>query len=149
MNRTSFSIRGRCSAFTLIEVMVALVIVAISLSAVIASISQMVQVATAMQERTYANWIAQNKIAELRLSNAPPEVSRADDEVRFADIDWALTTTISETGVENLYRIDVAVFYAGSEYSIRTVSGFIGDPGIPGAGNTAWTQNSQAAGRTN
>ena len=124
----------------------ALVIVAISLSAVIASISQMVQVATAMQERTYANWIAQNKIAELRLSNAPPEVSRADDEVHFANMDWALTTTISETGVDKLYRIDVAVFYAGSEHSIRTVSGFVGEPGIPGVGNLAWTRNSQAIG---
>ncbi len=147
MNRTSFSLRGRYGAFTLIEVMVALVIVAISLSAVIASISQMVQVATAMQERTYANWIAQNKITELRLSNAPPEVSRADDEVRFADMDWALTTNISETGVDNLYRIDVPVSYAGSEQSIRTVSGFIGEPGIPGVGNLAWTQNSQAVGK--
>jgi general secretion pathway protein I len=126
--------------------MVALVIVAISLSAVIASISQMVQIATAMQERTYANWIAQNKIAELRLSNAPPEVSRADDEVQFANMDWALTTTISETGVDKLYRIDVAVSYAGSDQSIRTVSGFIGEPGIPGMGNLAWTRNSQAIG---
>jgi general secretion pathway protein I len=85
----------RNGAFTLIEVMVALVIVALSLSAVVASVSQMVYAATAMQERTYANWIALNKISEVRLSDAAPEVSEDDDEVHFANIDWALTTTIS------------------------------------------------------
>lgn len=136
----------RHGAFTLIEVMVALVIVALSLSAVVASVSQMVVAATAMQERTYASWIAQNKITEIRLSDTVPDVSEDDDEVVFANIDWALTTTISETAVENLYRIDVAVSYAGTEYVVRTVTGFVGEPGIPGQANLAWTRGSQAAG---
>lgn len=136
----------RQSAFTLIEVMVALAIVALSLSAVVASVGQMAQVATAMQERSYANWVAQNKIVALRLSNAAPEVSETDDEVNFANIDWDLHTTVSETGVDNLYRIDVAVSYAGAEHSIRTVSGFVGDPGIPGQANLAWARGSRAAG---
>ena len=136
----------RQRAFTLIEVMVALVIVALSLSAVVASVSQMVVAATAMQERTYASWIAQNKISEIRLSDTVPDVSEDDDEVVFANIDWALTTTISETGVDNLYRIDVAVSYAGTEQVIRTVTGFVGEPGIPGQANLAWTRGSQAAG---
>ena len=136
----------RIGAFTLIEVMVALVIVALSLSAVVASISQMVYAATAMQERTYANWVAQNKITEIRLSDASPEASEVDDEVHFANIDWALTTTISETQVDNLYRIDVAVSYAGTDQAVRTVTGFVGEPGIPGQANLAWTRGSQAAG---
>lgn len=137
---------NRNSGFTLIEVMVALAIVAISLSAVVASVSQMVQAASAVQERTYANWIAQNKITEIRLSNVSAEVSETDDEVTFASVEWALRTTISETGVENLYRIDVAVSYAGREEVIRTVTGFIGAPGIPGQSNLAWTRGTQAAG---
>jgi len=142
----NYKLPKRISAFTLIEVMVALVIVALSLSAVVASVSQMVYAATAMQERTYANWIAQNKITEIRLSNATPEVSEDDDEVHFANVDWALTTTISETGIDNLYRIDVAVSYAGTEQAVRTVTGFVGEPGIPGQANLAWTRGSQAAG---
>ena len=49
--------------FTLIEVMVALVVAALALVAVMASISQMIDAGTAMRDRTYASWIAQNKIA--------------------------------------------------------------------------------------
>lgn len=142
----NFRSRKPLAGFTLIEVMVALAIVALSLSAVVASVSQMVQAATAIQERTYASWIAQNKISEIRLSNVSPKVSETDDQLTFASVDWALRTTISETGVENLYRVDVAVSYAGGEYVVRTVTGFIGEPGIPGQSNLAWTRGSQAAG---
>jgi general secretion pathway protein I len=52
----------RTAGFTLVEVMVALAIAGLSLAAVAASISQMIQAGSAMQERTYASWIAQNKI---------------------------------------------------------------------------------------
>ena len=142
----NFRAPRRLAAFTLIEVMVALTIVALSLSAVVASVSQMVTAASAMQERTYASWIAQNKISEIRLSDAAPEVSETKDLVDFASVEWALRTTISETGVENLYRIDVAVSYVDSDQTVRTVTGFVGEPGIPGQSNLAWTSGSQAAG---
>jgi len=139
--------RSRQSAgFTLIEVMVALAIVGLSLGAVAASVSQMVDAATAMRERTYASWIAQNKIAELRLANVVPEVSDTSGELEFAGLEWAWRANISETGVENLFRVDVAISYPGSDGAIRTVSGFIGEPGIPGQSNRAWLRNSQAVG---
>ena len=40
----------------------------------------------------------------------------------------------------------VLASYAGSDEIIRTVSGFIGEPGVPGQSNRAWTRNTQAAG---
>ncbi len=132
--------------FTLIEVMVALAIAALALSAVTAAISQMVDAATTIQQRTYASWIAQNKIAEMRLENIVPDVSTSSGEVRYAGTDWEWRSTISETGVENLFRLEVEIFLAGSDHVLRTVTGFIGEPVIPGASNRAWNQNSLALG---
>lgn len=132
--------------FTLIEVMVALVVASLALVAVMASISQMIDAGTAMRDRTYAAWIAQNKIAELRLANTEPEVSTSNGEVEFAGLEWGWTAAISETGVEYLYRVDVGVTFAGSDDVIRTVTGFIGEPGIPGEANRAWSQGGQAIG---
>lgn len=140
------NLTNRSAGFTLIEVMVALTIVALSLGAVAASVSQMVDAGTTMRERTYASWIAQNKIAELRLANVIPEVSDTSGELEYAGIEWAWRANISETGVENLFRVDVAISYPGSDVAIRTVSGFIGEPGIPGASNRAWSRSSQAIG---
>lgn len=132
--------------FTLIEVMVALAIAALSLAAVAAAISQMVDAATSMRERTYASWIAQNKIAQLRLANVVPEVSENSGELEYAGRSWMWRSNISETGVENLFRVDVTVLLADSEDVVRTVTGFIGEPGIPGQSNLAWTSNSLAEG---
>ena len=99
-----------------------------------------------MRERTYANWIALNKIVELRLANELPEVSSTDGEVEFASVEWSWRATISETGVENLMRVDVEVSYAGSDDVIRTVTGFIGEPGIPGEANRAWLDDFHVSG---
>ncbi|HZW60263.1 MAG TPA: type II secretion system minor pseudopilin GspI [Woeseiaceae bacterium] len=125
--------------FTLVEVMVALAIAAISLAAVAAAVSQMADAATAMRDRTYASWIAQNRITEMRLANVVPEVSETHGEASFAGQEWTWTATVSETGVDNLFRVDVAVSLADSDYTIRTVTGFIGEPVIPGQANANWS----------
>lgn len=138
--------RRRCGGFTLLEVMVALGIAALSLTAVTAAMSQMVDAANSMKERTYASWIAQNKIAELRLANVVPDVSEDSGEIEYAGLEWTWRSTISETGVENLYRVDVAVSFADSDAIIRTVTGFIGEPGIPGQSNIAWSASARAEG---
>lgn len=132
--------------FTLIEVMVALAIAALSLTGVAAAISQMVDSASSMRERTYASWIAQNKIAELRLANVEPEVSENSGELEYAGQSWSWRTTISETGVEHLFRVDVAVSRGDSEDVVREVAGFIGEPGIPGQSNLAWTRSTPLEG---
>jgi hypothetical protein len=44
--------------------------------------------------------------------------------------------------------VDVAVSFVDSDATIRTVTGFIGEPGIPGQRNNAWTTGSGAAGDT-
>jgi general secretion pathway protein I len=130
--------RPNSKGFTLIEVMVALTIVALSLTAVTASLSQMIDAAYAMRERTYASWIAQNRIAELRLADETPNVGASNGEVNYASADWSWRAEIAETGVDDLYRIDVSVSRAGSEDVIRTVTGFVGPPGAAGEANRTW-----------
>ena len=129
--------------FTLIEVMVALTIVALSLTALTASMGQMIDAAQAMRDRTYASWIAQNRITEIRLQTGLPEPGSSNGDVQYANTDWTWRTIISETGVEELYRIDVSVSLAGSDDVIRSVSGFVGSPGAVGEANRAWMRGPQ------
>lgn len=138
----------RSRGFTIIEVMVALAIVAFSLTAIAASMGQMIDTANAMRERTYASWIAQNKIAELRLANIIPEVSSTSGEIEYAGTEWAWRAVISETGVENLFRVDVTVSYPGDDDGVRTVTGFIGEPVVPGQSNRSWNPGTTGSGAT-
>lgn len=124
--------------FTLIEVMVALVIVAFALTAIAASMNQMIDSATAMRDRTYASWIAQNKITEIRLAGAMPEASTTSGELDYANTRWSWRAAVSETGIDNFMRIDVSVSYADSDYTVRTVTGFVGEPVAPGIANREW-----------
>jgi general secretion pathway protein I len=133
--------RTRNRAFTLVEVMVALAIIALSLTAVAAKMSRMIDTSNSMRERTYASWIAQNKIAELRLANVLPEVSATSGEVDYANLTWRWRAVVSESGIENLYRVDVEISYASGDGVIRKVTGFIGEPVIPGQSNRAWNRN--------
>ena len=145
-SNTCASKGGTCRGFTLIEVMIAMAIAALGLAAIAASVSQMIDAGTTMQQRTYASWIAHNKIAEMRLENAIPAVSESSGDTIYANREWTWRATISETDVENLFRVDVQVGLAGGDENIRTVTGFIGEPGVPGQANLAWVRNSLAVG---
>ena len=124
----------------------ALVIVAFSLTTVAASMGHMIDTANAMRERTYANWIAHNKITEMRLANIVPEVSSTSGETDYANMAWEWRAVVSETGVENLFRVDVSVTYADSDDRILQVTGFIGEPIIPGQSNRSWNRGSEGTG---
>ena len=128
--------------------MVALAIIAIALTAVAAKMGRMVDTSNSMRERTYASWVAQNKIAEMRLAGTTPEVSSTSGETYFANTNWEWRAVVSESGIENLYRIDVTITYPGTDDVIRTVTGFIGEPSPPGQANRIWQQGAQSAGST-
>lgn len=140
--------RKRQRGLTLLEVVVALAIIGLTLAAVSVSVLQVVSSSSAMRDRTYASWIAQNQLAELRLSGELPDVGDSSGEVVFAGYDWAWETVISETGVENLYRADVSVGLPGAEDYLWTVTGFVGEPIVPGQANRAWNANTSRRGDT-
>ena len=141
-------LRRRKHGFTLVEVMVALAIIALSLTAVAAKMARMIDTSNAMQERTFASWIAQNKITELRLANVIPEVTTTSGDIEYANRTWRWRAVVSETGIENLYRVDVEVTSGDSNALIRKVTGFIGEPVIPGQSNRAWGRGSANSGQT-
>ena len=134
MSRQFFTRRG----FTLVEVLVAVAIIGLSLAAVVASMAQMIDSGNAMRERTYAAWIAQNRITEVRVSPRAPEVGDSTGTVEYANTEWTWEMVISETGVNNLFRIDVSVGLADEGGSIRTVTGFVGSPAPRGEANGKW-----------
>ena len=116
----------------------ALAIIAVSLSFIMVAITQSIDTANTLRDRSYAVWIAQNKITEMRLANVVPGLSATSGEVEYANGLWDWRAVVSETGIENLVRVDVSVSHAGSEDVVRSVTGFIGEPIAPGQSNQAW-----------
>jgi general secretion pathway protein I len=75
--------------FTLIEVLVALVIVAFGMSAVLAALSSSAENISALREKNLAEWIALNQIADARLIATSPQPGVLEGDVKaFGNADW-------------------------------------------------------------
>ncbi|NHA14462.1 type II secretion system minor pseudopilin GspI [Thioalkalivibrio sp. XN279] len=124
--------RGR--GFTLLEVMVALAIVSIGLIAAFNAVIQMAHSTTTLRERAFADWIAMNQLTELRVTGEFPDVGRFDGDVEFAGREWRWEASVSETGVEDLRRVDISVAYIERPEDLVTLlTGFIGRDSGPAA----------------
>jgi general secretion pathway protein I len=121
--------RAGAGGFTLIEVLAALVIVALGMLGVITAVTQTARNGTYLREKTLAHWIAMNVITEQRLQPSPPDVSESSDEVEFAGQRWTWKMTVTQTSVESMRRMDVTVRPAEwpEERTLTTVPGFYGE----------------------
>lgn len=95
--------------FTLVEVVVALAIVAIGMLAVFKTIGDTTHNVSDLRDRSFASWIADNRITEIRISGEMPSVEETAGEVEFAGRRWHWVTKVSQTPVQGLRRIDVSV----------------------------------------
>jgi general secretion pathway protein I len=115
--------------FTLREVLVALVIVGLGMMAVFDQLNQMLTSAARLRDKTFATWIAEDRITELQVTGEFPKVGERSDEVEMARALWAYTIKISGIPEMDFRRVDVTVAFADSpDYVLAELAGFIGPP---------------------
>ena len=116
------------AGFTLIEVLAALVIVALGMMGVIQAVSQTVSNGAYLRDRTLAHWIAMNRLTEVRIAGEIPEIDESSGEVEYAGERWRWSMEVTQTPVDSLRRIDVSVRHidAAADSQLATVSGFYG-----------------------
>ncbi|MFK7886197.1 MAG: type II secretion system minor pseudopilin GspI [Gammaproteobacteria bacterium] len=123
---------ARQHGLTLVEVLVALVIVTMGTLAISSQVGQTARNTRRIQAKTFATWIAMNKITELRLVEGVPSANRDDGEIEFAGRDWIWESEIKPPSdqVENFMRIEVQVSLADEpDQVIADAIGFVGRGG--------------------
>jgi len=102
---------ARVRGFTLLEVLVALVIVAFGMGAVLAALSGAAVNVGALREKTLAQWVALNRVADVRLNLQPPQAGTTEGDVKgFGNGDWhwqQIVTSMQE--IPGLQQITVSV----------------------------------------
>ena len=119
----------RQSGFTLLEVVVALGILAIALVAAVKGISTHVNNMAYLKERTLAHWVAMNKVTEFQLSGEFPGAGERSGAVEMASREWHWVVKISTTEDSEVRRLDVTVTpEANRNQTLATLIGYLGKP---------------------
>lgn len=101
--------------FSLIEVMVALLIVAISLGGAIYTVGVAARNEATISNKTFARWVAMNHIAEEKIKHSFPKVGTSKGEEDMAGAKWKWSQKTLSTADKNVRRIEVSVWMAGHE----------------------------------
>lgn len=102
----------RDRGFTLIEVMVALAVVAIALPALLISLYQQVDSTAYLRDKSIAHMVAANKLVELRvLSRATESLVKGKDSgsEQMAERDWYWWLDKQPTEVPQFFRVEIRV----------------------------------------
>lgn len=114
--------------FTLIEVLVALTIVAIALPAMLIRMQGILDHTSHMSEKTFAYWMAENKMQEMiitqKLQGTVVKTKKQQNTEEYAGINWFWKVEVEETAVEKMYRLEVSVG-RDADSSIASLSGFL------------------------
>jgi general secretion pathway protein I len=132
---------SRGAGFTLIEVLVALIIVAFGMGAVLTALTSAADSTTRLREKTFAEWVALNQLATARLQATLATTDTVTGEVDFAGSRWHWQQSVESTDVPGVKRLIIQVRHADSSSAksgpskptadqgswLATVMGFRGD----------------------
>lgn len=118
------------AGFTLLEVLVALAILAIVMGALIKVTDSYAFNAGYLQEKTLAQWIAENKAIEYQLQQTFPPVGSKEGETEMAKVEWQWRVKVSNTDDKRLRRLDISVTLKDRDLDapITTLVAFVGQP---------------------
>jgi general secretion pathway protein I len=115
-----------CGGFTLIEMLVALAILAIALAAVQRAVSGSLDNAFELKQRLLASWVADNRLAELRaLRVCRPPARRAAKKPRPASYFTGKARSATRP-IRYVERVEIRVTAAAeSEHALAVLVGYL------------------------
>jgi len=112
--------------FTLIEVMVALTIIAISLGALLNTSGTQANSVSYLKQKSFAHWVALNEMTQLRIEKAFPSVGEKNGSTEMAGHQWFWTRTTVKTEDDDARQVEFRVFSDEDyEHSLTRLIGYV------------------------
>jgi general secretion pathway protein I len=113
--------------FTLLEVLVALAMLALAMLALVQTGGRAAFNAHGLQQRTLAHWVAQDVLTQVRLRQDWPELGQSDGETEQLAQSWYWALEVSQTEDGDMRRLEVRVAdRPDAEDHLARLDGFIG-----------------------
>jgi general secretion pathway protein I len=107
MTSASTKKRGSARGFTLLEVLIALAIVAMSVGALLGTVTSSASNVIYLKEKTLAEWVALNRLTEVRIDKQMPSKGRRKGSTTMAGMRWEWEEEVTELPFEGMLRIEV------------------------------------------
>jgi len=115
------------TGFTLIEVLVALIIVSIGAGAALSALTNAANTGSHLKNRTFGHWVGVNQLIETRLlSIEKVKLGRTKGDTNLGGIYWHWEQDIISTPVQGVLKLTVSVRNADSKEWLLTVHGALG-----------------------
>jgi general secretion pathway protein I len=111
---------SRAGGFTLIEILIAVAILAVALAATTRAASVATDGALETRHRLLATWAAQNRVAEIRARRIFPAVSTNRTQAEQGGLALVIDEVVTDTPNPLIHRIDLAVADARDPARILT-----------------------------
>jgi general secretion pathway protein I len=135
--------RSSSHGFTLVEVLVALVIVALGLTALMVAVNGTARTSGYLRDKSLAQWIALNRLSEVRLNVAKFGQNTDTGELDFGNRKWHYDTRYFDTSIGTMKRVVVRVYLGDAKTKGNPVAqavGFLGKAvASSGSSNVDWT----------
>ena len=103
--------------FTLVEILVALTILAITMGAYLSQLDQQISQSHELKNRTMAHWLAQNHLAQMRIEERWPNPGILSAIVQQGQQTWHLQQQVSNTPNANIRRVSLNVTSDNGDFS--------------------------------
>jgi general secretion pathway protein I len=121
----------RQRGFTLVEVLIALAVLAIALAAVMRTLSQGIDVNANLRDRNLALWVAQNRLTLHQIQHDWPGTDTRDGEAEMGGRRWRWREQVAATPEPALRRIEIEVRAVADEAVLARLVGFLPQPATP------------------
>jgi len=112
-SRSPFA-RRRARGFTLLEVLVALVIVGTALGASLRAVGSLTQNSDGLRAAMMANWSAENRLSQIRLAREWPALGRRQFDCPQGELQLVCEEEVLATPNPYFRRVQVSVFAAAN-----------------------------------
>jgi general secretion pathway protein I len=133
----------RNRGFTLVEVLVALVVVALGLTALMVAVNGTARTSGFLRDRSLAQWIALNRLSEVRLNVTKFGQNTDTGELDFGNRKWHYDTRYFDTSIASMKRVVVRVYLGDAKTKgnpLVQAVGFLGSSvSTPGSTVVDWT----------
>ncbi len=120
--------RKKQTGFLLVEILVALVILAIPLAAITRAVSQAIDTTAALRDRNIAIWVAQDRLTMHRIERDWPSLKTTTGTSEMAGRSWRWQEKVISTPVAQLRRVEIEIRDENGPDVLAKLVGFLRDP---------------------